>query len=135
LDAFVSAQAQLGELRDTVVDVVHGQFDCPPAVMTGVVARIQSISPQDRQDTVRQDLTIRETEILYLLSEGLSNKEIASRLDISVYTVKNHVHNLLVKMEVPCRRQAIVLGVNKGFLQPRRSSAEPTRTPVCWITR
>jgi DNA-binding NarL/FixJ family response regulator len=134
LDAFVSAEAHLEELRDTVVDAVHGQFHCPAAVVTSVVARIRAVSSAGKQDTADQVLTARETEILRLLAEGLSNKEIASRLDISVYTVKNHVHNLLTKMEVRHRRHAILLAIDKGLLLQRRAIREPARAVARWVT-
>ena len=51
-------------------------------------------------------LTARERQILLLIDEGLSNKEIAARLSIEVATVKNHVHSLLTKMQVNTRGQA-----------------------------
>lgn len=52
-------------------------------------------------------LTPRETRILELIALGLGNKEIAQQLDISIYTVKNHVHNILEKLQVHFRRDAI----------------------------
>jgi two-component system, NarL family, nitrate/nitrite response regulator NarL len=51
-------------------------------------------------------LTARESEIVRLIDEGLSNKEIAIRLGIEVATVKNHVHNLLEKLRVHRRAEA-----------------------------
>jgi len=54
-------------------------------------------------------LTPREREILKLIDEGLSNKEIAKRLEISLHTVKNHIHNLLTKLDVESRYKAAAL--------------------------
>ena len=51
-------------------------------------------------------LTRRETEIVQLIDQGLSNKEIAQRLGIDIYTVKNHVHNILEKLRVHRRGEA-----------------------------
>ncbi len=56
----------------------------------------------DREDL----LTRREREILQLIGEGFSNKDIARALYIEIATVKNHVHNILEKLEVDCRGQA-----------------------------
>jgi DNA-binding NarL/FixJ family response regulator len=62
------------------------------------------------------DLTDRETEILQLLVEGLSYKEIGSRLDISANTAKKHVINIYNKLHVNSRAQALHLAYQKGLL-------------------
>ncbi|CAG1771625.1 partial Transcriptional regulatory protein LiaR, partial [uncultured bacterium] len=48
-------------------------------------------------------MTKREREVIVLIAEGLSNKEIASRLNLSTYTVKSHIHNILEKMALHSR--------------------------------
>ncbi|HLG41250.1 MAG TPA: response regulator transcription factor [Chitinophagaceae bacterium] len=62
------------------------------------------------------DLTQREQEILQLLIEGLVNKEIAARLDISINTVKKHVINVYNKLHVNSRAEALHLAYEKGLL-------------------
>ena len=52
-------------------------------------------------------LTAREQEVLQLLSKRMSNKEIAKELCVSLFTVKNHVHNILDKLEVDSRGEAV----------------------------
>ena len=52
-------------------------------------------------------LTVRERQVVQLIAEGLSNKEIATRLGIEVATVKNHVHNILEKLDVNRRSDAV----------------------------
>jgi two-component system, NarL family, nitrate/nitrite response regulator NarL len=123
LDAFVGPQAPLGDVLDSVSGIARGEVRCPPQLVTRIVARIQAASgaKQTGEDAA---LTVREIQVLQLLAEGLSNKEIATRLDISLYTVKNHVHNLLEKMKVPYRRQAIRFGIEKGLLRPRSVTAQ-----------
>ena len=54
-------------------------------------------------------LTAREREIAALIEEGLSNKEIAERLEIGLPTVKNHVHNILTKLKATRRGQAAAM--------------------------
>ena len=61
-------------------------------------------------------LSPRELEILGWIADGSSNKEIAQRLCLSLYTVKNHVHNILEKMQVSDRREAVRFAVAQGWL-------------------
>jgi DNA-binding NarL/FixJ family response regulator len=67
-------------------------------------------------------LTRREREIVVLIDDGLSNKEIAQRLNIEVATVKNHVHNLLEKLHVSTRAQAAA-HLRRGTGRGSRSAA------------
>ena len=62
-------------------------------------------------------LTRREMEVIRLLSEGISDKEIAGRLSISVRTVKNHVHNILEKLQLQNRFQAASYALRKGLVK------------------
>ena len=72
------------------------------------------------------NLTPRELEILRLIADGLSNKEIAARLYLSFHTVKNHVHNILEKLKVQHRSQAVEYAARRRWLEVReRGSGEP----------
>jgi two-component system, NarL family, response regulator YdfI len=63
-----------------------------------------------------EPLTPREMEILHLLAGGDSNKTIATRLGISVHTVKFHVSSILAKLGVSSRTEAVALGLRLGFV-------------------
>ena len=61
-------------------------------------------------------LTRRETEILRLVAEGLQNKEIAQKLTLSLATVRNHIHNILDKLEVHSKLEAVSLAFKSGWV-------------------
>jgi len=63
------------------------------------------------------DLTVREKEILELMAQGYTNKEISNTLYISEKTVKNHVSNILRKLEVSDRTQAVITSLKRGIVQ------------------
>jgi two-component system nitrate/nitrite response regulator NarL len=65
-------------------------------------------------------LTTREREITALIAEGLSNKEIAERLNIATYTVKSHVHNILEKLALHTRLE-IAAHAHRGGPRPTES--------------
>ncbi|GLX65858.1 response regulator [Paenibacillus glycanilyticus] len=87
-------------------------------VMTADVS--QALTRGLRQRTAQsgdEDLTEREKEVLLLIAEGRSNKEIGEELHISVKTVKTHVSNLLMKCELDDRTQLAVLAHRKGWVK------------------
>jgi DNA-binding NarL/FixJ family response regulator len=86
---------------------------------------VASWSPQDRgrdrdrgiaPESGHQELTVREREVLELVAEGLSNRAIGARLDISAHTVKFHVDSLLDKLGARSRTQAVVVAFRRGVL-------------------
>jgi DNA-binding NarL/FixJ family response regulator len=102
---FVTRDQSLDELVRTVVEVARGRDLCPPSV--GVL--LLNAMSTDRQPAGGDALTDRELDVLELLERGLSNKEIAAALVIEPATAKNHVHNVLRKLNVQRRRQAAAL--------------------------
>jgi len=73
------------------------------------------------QDVAKFDLTPRELEILNLISDHLGNKQIANRLSVSTYTVKNHVHHILEKLQVHSRAEAVDYARQRQWLREDRS--------------
>lgn len=70
------------------------------------------------QSLLRTPLTARETEVLRLIADGLSNKQIAMRLDIAVGTVKAHTKAILAKLEAASRTEAMAVAQQRGLLGP-----------------
>lgn len=101
---FLPRDATLDDLAHTLTKVARGEAVCSSSVAGALLRRI---STEAHQRTVTADhLTPREREVLVLIEQGLSNKQIAQRLGIEVRTVKNHVHNLLEKLRVQRRGEA-----------------------------
>lgn len=102
---------------EELIYAINGAFKGMP-VMTADVS--QALTRGLRQRTAQSGdevLTEREKEVLLLIADGLSNKEIAEELHISVKTVKTHVSNLLMKCEQDDRTQLAVLAYRKGWVQ------------------
>lgn len=83
------------------------------------------LSPEAAEDAAFSGLSAREREVLALIAEGLANAQIASRLDLSEKTVRNHLSNVFDKLGVFTRAQAIVFARDRGF----RGTAPGPRTP------
>jgi DNA-binding NarL/FixJ family response regulator len=96
----------LQDLRSTVASVLRGETVCPPGVVGALVRHISDLAAPDHDLVDNGHLTSREREVLFLIEEGLTNKEIARRLGIEERTVKNHVHNVLHKLRVRHRGEA-----------------------------
>jgi NarL family two-component system response regulator LiaR len=65
---------------------------------------------------VGDKLSVRELEVLQLAAKGISNRDIASRLDLSLRTVKGHLGDIFLKLNVASRTEAVILGLRKGIL-------------------
>jgi len=114
LDGFIDPNGSIDALVQTILGALNGEFRCSPRVTTILCERIASMArgQLDPHVELRSSLTPREREIASLVSEGLSNKEIALGLKIGPATVKNHIHNILDKLGVR-RRAAIAARVGE----------------------
>jgi two-component system, NarL family, nitrate/nitrite response regulator NarL len=120
---FVSRNSTLEDLLAAVDGALSGELRCSPRIAALMCAHLSALAQQD--GISRPRLTAREREIAALISEGLSNKEIAHRLSLEVSTIKNHVHSLLDKLKVRHRWQvqeaamAPISGIGISDLDPR----------------
>jgi len=103
IDGFVTSEASLDDVVRTVGDVAHGEMSLSPRLASTLLRRVGTLAAARTPADVRAGLTVRELDVAALLGEGLSNKEIARRLRIELPTVKNHVHNILEKLELKRR--------------------------------
>ena len=126
---FVERDASLEELIATIIRVATGEASLPPRIATMLLRRVSSPAPP-RSIRGFSSLTGRERQIVQLIAEGLSNKEIATKLYIEVATVKNHVHNILEKLQVSKRSDAVerLRLIEGGASQPAAAGASIPRT-------
>jgi DNA-binding NarL/FixJ family response regulator len=104
---FILKDATIKEVLGTIRAVARGMKILPPlltgSLFTHVVDHALRQGKAKLPESVR--MTKREREIIVLIAEGMSNKEIAQRLNLSTYTVKSHIHNILEKMALHSRLQ------------------------------
>ena len=105
---YVPRDASIDALCKTLDEIVSGRLTCPPEISCGLLRALFRSEPHDEEASdCDPALTRRESEVLELLGRGLSNKEIASELCLSVATVKHHVHHVLEKLQLQRRAQAM----------------------------
>jgi len=116
---FLLKDAMPEHLIAAVHTIARGDALLDPAVTRAVVERFGSAPEPDPAATARLgELSQREHEVLLLLVEGCSNKEIAGRLFVSEATVKSHVMAVLRKLVLRDRIQAVIFGYESGLVRP-----------------
>ena len=109
-----------GELESTLNALENGEPALSPRLAAKILqefARLRSESSR-REDERRDDLTAREREVLQLVAEGATNKEIAASLFLSEHTVNFHVKNILSKFHLRNRAQAVAYAIRTGLVSP-----------------
>jgi two-component system, NarL family, response regulator DevR len=106
---YVLKQIQGSDLVSAVRTVARGQSLLDPSAATKLMARLRGGSQQEEAPDALPGLTEREREILALIGEGLTNRQIGGRLYLAEKTVKNHISRLLAKLGVERRIQAAVI--------------------------
>ena len=101
------------ELHQAIQAVHQGEVQLHPDVMKKLIHRVTT--PQIETDSALGDLTPRELEVLSLISQGQSNRKIATSLTISEKTVKTHVGNILSKLHLSDRTQAAIYAHKHGL--------------------
>jgi len=106
---YLLKDASASELVAAVRAVHRGEAVCPPELCSKLfrfVAHVIEENPVKRS-APRPDLTIRQQQLMALVAKGLTNKEIASRLNLSEFTVRNHIHRVLKQLDAGSRSEAV----------------------------
>ena len=117
---FLLKRSKPEELLTAIHTVAVGEALLSPSVTSRVIERMaRDPAPDPRRDARLDDLTAREREVLELIARGRSNAEIADALVIEASTVKTHVKNVLAKLGVRDRLQAVIFAYESGVTRPQ----------------
>ncbi|WEO94830.1 response regulator transcription factor [Streptomyces sp. FXJ1.172] len=117
---YLTKDAGGDEIVRAVESVLSGDAGLSPSVQRRLLERLSQPEPGPvpAAEPAPDGLTARETEVLRLIAEGLSNQEIARRLHVSTATVKTHINNLFAKTGLKDRAQAVRYAYGKGLVRP-----------------
>jgi two-component system NarL family response regulator len=116
---YVLKEATIDYLVETIRAVHGGESFCSPRLAASLFSRIAELV-SERQPAIAPGaikLTTREVEIIKEIAEGLSNQEIAQRLSIQPQTVKNHIHNILDKLQLHNRLETVHYARERNLLK------------------
>lgn len=108
---FVSKGNRFDELIAAVEAVAAGQVRVPSDLLEGLVAHLRP-----KGDRLGHDLTSRERQILSMLADGRSTTDMVNELVVSVHTIRNHVRNVLQKLQASSRLEAVAVATRVGLL-------------------
>ncbi|MFH9862474.1 response regulator [Streptomyces sp. NPDC017202] len=116
---YLTKDAGGDEILRAVQSVLSGDAGLSPSVQRRLLERLSEPEPEPTVLVGPPDgLTARETEVLVLIAEGLSNQEIARELQVSTATVKTHINNMFTKTGLKDRAQAVRYAFRKGLVRP-----------------
>ncbi|HEX2738136.1 MAG TPA: response regulator transcription factor [Acidimicrobiia bacterium] len=114
-NGYLLKEVAIEEVADAVRSVARGHSLISPSMASKLLSEFNVLArrAEERQRVMSPRLTDRELEVLKLVAKGLSNREIASELFIAENTVKNHVRNILEKLHLHSRMEAVVYAMRE----------------------
>lgn len=116
--AYVLKDSSPEQLIEIVESVAEGRYFVDTTIANELLVNLVQGNPPRQPQKDYSLLTMREKEVLQLIVNGLSNKEIAGKLKITLRTVKAHVSSILMKLNVNDRTQAAVLAIQEKLVEP-----------------
>ena len=114
---YLLKDSSIQDLVAGIIAAAAGESLISPQIASKVLQRLRSqTSHADAAETIRAELSDREIEVLKLIANGKDNAQIAAELFISPKTVKNHISNILMKLQIDNRIQAAVYAVRSGIV-------------------
>jgi DNA-binding NarL/FixJ family response regulator len=113
---YLLKDSSIEEVSQAVRVVADGQSLISPSMAVKLIDEFKQMSRPERENVGGLRLTERELEVLRLVARGLNNREVAKNLFISENTVKNHVRNILEKLQLHSRMEAVMYAVREKLL-------------------
>ena len=120
-NGYLLKEVAVEEIAETVRAIVQHQAPVSPSMTSKLLTEFRSLARRasEREELMPPELTDREMQVLRLIAQSRSNKDIAGALFISENTVKNHVRNILEKLHLHSRMEAVTYAWRKRLLDPR----------------
>nr|MBN2277270.1 response regulator transcription factor [candidate division Zixibacteria bacterium] len=122
---FILKDATIDDFLHTIRSVAEGKKVLPPSLTGSLFSQIVEYAVKSgKADRLMKSvrLTKREHEVVNLIARGMSNKEIATELNIALHTVKSHVHNVLDKLALHTRLELASFALTEGMVRKSRNS-------------
>jgi len=113
---YLVKDSSIQELIRGIKSAAVGESLISPPIAAKIVQRMRAVTLDQGAETIRAELSDRELQVLRLIANGKDNSQIAEALHISPKTVKNHISNILMKLQIENRIQAAVYAVRSGIV-------------------
>jgi DNA-binding NarL/FixJ family response regulator len=119
VSGYLLSDASAGDVVAAIRAVARGEAVCPPRLCLALF-RFVAQAAVETQAQIKQgsmhSLTIRQQQLISLVAKGLTNKEIASQLNVSEFTIKNHIHRIMKQVEVESRYEMVKAARASGYI-------------------
>ena len=109
VSGYLLKDASASEVVGAIRTVLRDEAICPPRLCATLFRWFAEETPTKRSRSAApgQEITLRQRQLVELMAEGLTNKEIATHLNLSEFTVRNHIHRIMKQVDVGSRREAV----------------------------
>jgi DNA-binding NarL/FixJ family response regulator len=118
VSGYLLKDASASDVLNAVRSVFRGEAVCPPQLCSTLFRFVVQVAKETPApgSASKPELTLRQQQLVSLVAQGLTNKEIASRLNLSEFTVRNHIHRILKQVDAESRSEAVDVIRASGFV-------------------
>jgi len=109
VSGYLLKEASASDVISAIRTAFKGEAICPPKLCAALFEHFAQVAREGRtrNGQRRPSLTLRQRQLMNLVAKGLTNKEIAAQLNLSEFTVRNHIHRIMKQVEVASRHEAV----------------------------